>query len=208
MSRSGKFDKIKISLQEWLRGQTFTRALEALECGLSFHTGTRKDGHTPEFSHQLEIAHYIRTLPLGENLENCLIVAFLHDVVEDHYTTLDALEARFGPFIRECVDVLTKQGRWTDKARREYYRRLGTNCVSSVVKGVDRMHNVQSMQHVFTVNKQQRYLREVERWVLPMLRQAHKAYPSQEAAYENIMFVLQGQIDLIRHIHVAQAKAR
>ena len=83
------FDKLKTSLRYWLMGRNYTQAVRAMEFGLSYHTGKRKNGD-PEFIHQLSQVQYARTL---ENHlvdpEGTFVTIFLHDIVEDHDGTTD-----------------------------------------------------------------------------------------------------------------------
>jgi hypothetical protein len=70
--------------------------------------------------------------------------------------------------------------------------------VASIVKGADRVHNVNSMVGVFTKEKQARYAGEVEKYFLPMLKQARKNFPEQLDAYFNIMHMLRSQVNLLK----------
>jgi excinuclease ABC subunit A len=66
------FDKRLIALRYTLLGKGYTRSIKALEFARKIHCGTRKDGITPEFQHQVEIALYLTTLKIPEsvNLKN------------------------------------------------------------------------------------------------------------------------------------------
>lgn len=84
LAHDASYEKLTISLRYWLLGKGYIKALKAMEYAAQHHTGTRKDG-TPEFSHQIWQAHYIRSITaLLVDPEACLIVCFLHDVVEDY----------------------------------------------------------------------------------------------------------------------------
>ncbi len=62
MSSIDEFTKSCIALRYWLLGRQWHLASEALEFAQAYHTGTRKDGVTPEMAHQVHVAHYQRTL--------------------------------------------------------------------------------------------------------------------------------------------------
>jgi (p)ppGpp synthase/HD superfamily hydrolase len=199
--QSGSYKKLVVSMRYWLLGRNYTRAVDAMELALEHHTGLRKDGKTPEFQHQLEIGHYIRTLPLGENMENCLIVAFLHDLPEDYDYPLEKIREKFGATVRDAVWLVTIKYQGMKKEKKEYYEQISENCIASIVKGADRIHNVGSMQGVFTETKQKAYVQEVKGHICLMLKTARRKFPSQESAYENIKFILIEQMQLIQHIH-------
>jgi (p)ppGpp synthase/HD superfamily hydrolase len=90
------FDKLHISLRYWILGRGYNVAARAMDFAEKHHTGTRKDGVTPEFAHQVAIAHYIRTLPDLVYPEETLATIFLHDVVEDYDVPLTELSGKFG----------------------------------------------------------------------------------------------------------------
>ena len=202
----GQFEKQLAALRYWFSGRGYYLALDAMEYASRFHTGTRKDGLTPEFQHQLSIAHHLRSLE--KNLmfaEETLAAVFLHDVPEDFDIGFEEIESRFGPRIKNAVMLLTKKHRGTEKAKEGYFKAMAEDPIASLVKGGDRVHNIQSMVGVFSQEKQKKYMEEAEGYIIPMLKDARRKFPRQEAAYENIKFFMASQIDLIRAIHAASA---
>lgn len=200
-----KYEKLRVALRYWLLGKAqvdkaYFDAMDALEWGSTLHVGTRKDGVTPEFQHQIEIAHYIRTLPDLLFPAQTITAALLHDSTEDGYTTCDEVTRRYGHQVGQTVFRLDKRGKKTE----EYFQQLATDPIGSVVKGSDRIHNMQSMVGVFTMNGQLHYIKEVKEHFLPMLKASRRLYPQQEPAYENIKHVLKSQVQLIEHIHAAK----
>lgn len=197
-----KFSKLFISLRYYLLGaskfdDSFKIALEALEFAKDIHTGFRKDGFTPEFQHQLEIAHLIRTLNVHQ-LAITIAVVLLHDVLEDYsevypYVTYQQLLEKFGKTVADCCLTLAKVYKGVKIDNAEYYTNI-TNCpICSIAKGADRVHNQSSMAHVFTREKQSSYVKETDDFVLPMLKEARRKFFIQEAAYENLKFILNTQ---------------
>lgn len=67
-----------------------------------------------------------------------IIIALLHDSVEDTPLTLDKIESLFGKEIRDAVDALTKR---EDETREEYLFRCGLNPIARVVKLHDAAFN-------------------------------------------------------------------
>lgn len=192
------YEKLTISLRYYLLGKGYFQAADALEFGMSYHTGMRKDGITPEFQHQVEITHYLRTLELSLLYpQETLTAAILHDVKEDYGVLTKTLDSLFGGRTAEAVDLLDKNGKTYDV----YFAGIAKNPIASIVKGGDRMHNIQSMVGVFSLEKQQKYMDEVEMYFLPMLKTARRNFSSQELAYENIKHVLLSQLELIKHIN-------
>ena len=195
-------DKLAISLRYYLLGCKYFQALKAMEFAAKFHTGMRKDGKTPEFSHQMLIVQFLRTLAPGIlEPEETFSTAFLHDTPEDHDVGFDEIENKFGVKVAKSVRLLTKKYRGTVVPEQYYYEQIAEDSIASVVKGGDRNHNISTMVGTFTKEKQLSYIEETEKFVLPMLKTARRNFPEQESVYENEKLLLKSQIVLIRKIN-------
>lgn len=195
------YGKQRIALRYWLLGAGFHKAAEAMDFAEQFHTGTRKDGVTPEFAHQVQIAHYLRTqLASVRHPEETLTVALLHDVREDHEVSDSQIRSLFGNMVADAVDSMTKEFRGHRRDDVSLFERMAANPVSSMVKPADRINNQGSMVGVFTTEKMSDYVQETKELFLPMLKSAKRSFPDQEAAYEAAKLVLVGQIDLVEAV--------
>ncbi len=202
------YTKQFIAMRFWLLGRDYFAALDALEYAAKLHTGTRKDGKTQEYFHQLSIGRYVKSIaPSLEYPEETLATVFLHDVCEDYDVSFEEIESRFGLDVCQAVKLMTKKFRGYRKPDPEYYREIGQNKIASVTKGADRIHNIQTMVGVFTYEKQKEYIEETETYILPMLKVTRRIFPKQEPAYENIRHILVSQIELLRAVHQAQEDA-
>ena len=111
---SGQFDKLYLSMQYFLLGvkvhdRTYQVAYDALLFAADYHVGYRKDGTTPEFQHQLEIGHLIRTMLRGLMFPaETLAAVFLHDTPEDYGVKRAILEEKFGPRVAHATALLNK----------------------------------------------------------------------------------------------------
>lgn len=205
--------KLRLHLRGWLQGRAeenpeYYLPLKALEFGDQYHKGHRKDGVTPEYQHQMEIAQNLRTL--SRNLlfpAQTLAAALLHDVMEDYDVSMRTMVAEFGRPIADAVWRLTKVHAGTKKPLSQYFGEIAKCQIASVVKGADRVNNMQSMVGVFTLEKQKEYIFEVEEYFLPMLKSARRAFPEQEPVYENLKLMLVSQIQLLNAIHQAMVQA-
>jgi len=179
-------------------GKEYYDTARALEFAAKYHTGFRKDGITPELQHQVEIVHYLRTLlPSYIYPQDVLTTGVLHDTDEDYPQSRIEIEKHFNARVAHSVALLNKNG----KDKTYYFESIAQDEIASIVKGADRIHNIQSMIGVFNVQKQHKYIEEVEQYFLPMLKTARRKFPQQEMAYENIKHLLISQIDLIKEIH-------
>ena len=190
-----QYDKLRISLRYFLLGHEYYMAADALEYAAKFHTGFRKDGVTPEFQHQIEIAHYIRTLlPSLMFPEDTIAAVLLHDVPEDYGVPHAEIANRFGSKVGRAVFLM-------DKNSNANFALIGEDPIASVAKGGDRTHNLQTMVGVFTREKQLKYIAEAQEKFLPMLKTARRLFPKQELAYENIKHVMTSQIELLEALN-------
>jgi len=209
------YDKLRHNIRQWLLGKNYHIALAAMELGLKHHTGFRKDGITPEFQHQVSQATFCRTLnDLLLFPEETISVIFLHDIVEDCNIThgevreylreKGATEAQLDLIMRG-VELMTNQygdgfvanQKSPKKPKEEYYEAM-VNCpIASVCKGMDRMHNHQSMVGVFTPQKQLSYIAETRDYIIPMLKKARKTWSRQEGVLTNIKHILEVQMELV-----------
>lgn len=193
------YQRLRTSIRYWLLGRGYTQACKAMDFGLEHHTGQRKDG-SPEFSHQIFQAQYTRTLVPGlVDPEGTLITVFLHDVVEDiEAVTIQEIERIFGNQIAVSVGLMTNQyPNGVKKPKDAYYPSMIDDPRASLAKGIDRIHNHQSMGGVFSDEKKLAYIGETRDHILPMLKAARKRFPEQESAYQNIKHVLLTQMELI-----------
>jgi (p)ppGpp synthase/HD superfamily hydrolase len=199
-----EFTKARIALRYWMLGRDWHVASAALEFAEAHHTGLRKDGVSPEMAHQVQVAHYLRTL--HEHLlhpEETLAVALLHDVREDHGVSDEELRDRFGAQVADAVDAVTKTFRGDDRDLDQLFGRIAEDPIASVVKASDRIHNQHTALGVFGAEKIRQYIAETEDLLLPMLRKARTRFTEQEPVYENTKFVLQSQVQLLRAVSAA-----
>jgi len=205
MTKVSAIVKREISLRYWLQGAKYHTALKAMDFGAGYHSGVRKDGITPEFDHQISIAHYVRTLLDSlEYPEETLSTVFLHDVREDFGVAYEEIETKFGSKVAVAVDAMTKVFRGTKKDEKAVFEQIANDPIASIAKGADRIHNFGSMVGVFKIEKQKDYIKEGEDLFLPMLKVARRIHVRQEPAYENIKTMLTSQIALIKSIHNAK----
>jgi (p)ppGpp synthase/HD superfamily hydrolase len=200
-----KFLKMKIALRHWLLGMgvnepNYLKCVEALDFAIGYHNGLRKDNVTPEFEHQITIAMYIRSI--SKSLEKpwvTICVALLHDVCEDYDVPYAIIENRFGSEVAKSTEAMTKVYLGIHKTDEQYFNGISHDMHASVIKGGDRIHNLQSMCGVFSNTKQMEYITEASEGILPAIKIAKRNFPRQEMAYENIKLIMESQIQLITY---------
>lgn len=186
----------RAAMKQYLLGRGYKTALRVLSFAESYHTGTRKDGVTPEFQHQLRIAFSILNLRDVTNEELCLCLAFLHDTPEDYGVSYAVLEEKFGAEIAKKACILDK-GQHTDNE--SYFEAIENDIDCSIVKGADNGDNIQSMVGVFNEAKIRTYMVRTKTQILPMLHRATYNFPEQHFAYASLRMRLKDQMLIYKH---------
>src|SRR6185312_9326944 len=100
----------------------YNKCLEAMEFAASFHKGLRKDLITPEFDHQLTLAHFVRTIHTNILYPvETICTIFLHDVMEDYNVSRQEIETLFGTLIADSTERMTKTFRGQKKTNESYF---------------------------------------------------------------------------------------
>jgi GTP diphosphokinase / guanosine-3',5'-bis(diphosphate) 3'-diphosphatase len=129
------------------------------------HGSQERASGDPYFSHPLEVANILTKMKLDGA---SIITALLHDTVEDTEATLDQIELLFGKEIARLVDGVTKLSRielQSDHSKHaENFRKLVLAMSEDIrvllVKLADRLHNMQTLNHIRDVDKRTRIARE------------------------------------------------
>jgi guanosine-3',5'-bis(diphosphate) 3'-pyrophosphohydrolase len=119
----------------------------------------------PYFSHPVEVAGVLAQMKLDTA---SIVTGLLHDTVEDTVATLDDIERLFGPEIARLVDGVTKLSRielQSDQTKQaENFRKLVLAMSADIrvllVKLADRLHNMQTLHFIDSVEKRRRIARE------------------------------------------------
>lgn len=163
------------------------------------HCGTRKDG-SPEFSHQLQmLALAINFHKMLNDPFNVYMAIVSHDLIEDYPHTRDYLYTNF-----PCTEnYSTKLAKYKDindsneKTYNSYFNTLSECEVCSVVKLIDRVHNLSTAPGVFSTEKINEYCNEVQIYFYDMINKAKTQF-NQREVYEILKFMLTTQTSTIQ----------
>jgi|GEM_PF-1432603 len=141
-----------------------TSVQRALKYAKKAHAGQKRTSGEPYHTHLVAVADLLEEL--GADAET-LIAALLHDAVEDTAVTYDDLRREFGTTVSKLVEGVTKMEHveHLDKSERNLYairklfRAMGKDIRVIFIKLADRMHNMQTLDHV-PREKQLRIARE------------------------------------------------
>ena len=204
MLNTTEFKKLRQAFRYWTLGKAeedknYFDILKALNIAEKYHTGQRKDG-TPELIHQYSIVSYLRTIHKSLiNPVDVFIVAILHDTYEDYPESEQELRDSFPDLFNHFVRV-SKIRDGQKIPYEQYFGEMEKCDVCSIVKLTDRIHNISTMIGVFSEEKQNKYLEEVDTYFFPMLKTAKRLFPEQENAYENLKSMLTVQKETIKRV--------
>jgi len=196
-----------LAMKYWLLGAKYHEALRSLNFNQRFFTGVRKDGITPEFDHHICQAQFMRTLiPHLIYPEQTIATIFTHDTQEDKDVSWQEIkdifeDHQFGLLVADATWKVTKVFRGEKRNEAQLFQDMASCPIASLVKGVDRIHNFQTMVGVFSKEKQEKYIKEGIDLFLPMLKEAERNFPQQEPAYKNIRTFLKSQMQLLQVIN-------
>lgn len=152
------------------------RIEEAMALAKHFHEGQKRrgsHGFVPYYDeHVLGVYHILRD-ECGVEDEDVLIIALLHDTVEDTACTYDEIRERFGDDIEEQVRLLT---RVNGEPFSVYAGRLFANgsCKAILVKLADRLHNLRTIMYMPDTRWIQKKVRQSYTDILNPLPEAMK----------------------------------
>ena len=110
---------------------------------------------------------------------DAIIIALLHDCVEDGFIPIDFLEKLFGNFVARSINILSKVtpvsdesiGKIIEKKKKnndEYYSDIfSSEWIVKMVKLADRLHNLRDMR-AWPPERKRKYVIETEKYILPI----------------------------------------
>ena len=127
--------------QKYGEGMPYTVHLEAVVCNLA------------------ALKELINAEYLGDFYESCIVIAWLHDVVEDTKTSIAEIEKEFGWEIAKCLEILSRP---KDKTYYDYIMKIldsGDECM--LVKHADLTANIfasMDLNDSYSRQKREKYM--------------------------------------------------
>lgn len=167
-----------------------TQTLAALPLMREKHAGVNRDGSAvPYCVHPLTLACHALAMNIAD--DDVLAAVLLHDVVEDTETAPEELPVN--DRVREAVILVSHNtyGGEKDKEKNKplYYGNIAKNPLAALVKCMDRCNNLSTMADGFSKPKMEKYVKQTEQYVLPLL-DAVKAVP----AWNNAAWLMRYQM--------------
>ena len=136
-----------------------TRYQQALLFATKKHEGQKRIGGADYITHPITVSEIVKSQGYDEDYQ---IAALFHDLLEDTDATEDEILKYGNQEILTAVKLLTKIKPY-DMA--EYISNIKNNKIAFVVKGADRLHNLQCA-FVTSVEFKRKYILETIDWYL------------------------------------------
>lgn len=182
-------EKMLTYLNRYLNDRNMEESKKALVYAIEKHRGQKRKEGIPYITHPMAMA--CDAIAMGIEEDNIIGTILLHDVCEDCGVKKDQLPVN--ECIKRAVALLTFNAKFKgskEKAKQEYYSGILTNREATIVKLIDRCHNVSSMSRAFSGEKLKEYIDETRKYTLPLLSRAKIVYPE----FDNTIFILKYHI--------------
>ena len=131
----------------------------ALEFASKKHEGQKRIGGNDYITHPIAVFEMVKKQGYGEDYQ---ITALFHDLLEDTNATENEILSFSNQSVVEAVKLLTKEKGYDMK---NYVDAIKDNPIAFVVKGADRLHNLQCAL-VTSVEFKRKYVLETVDWYL------------------------------------------
>ena len=135
------------------------RVKRALDFATEKHKGQKRIGGDDYITHPIAVCEKVKNLGYGEDFQ---ITALFHDLLEDTSATEEEILEFGNKEILTAVKLLTKQKGYD---MQQYVSAIKNNKIAFVVKGADRLHNLQSAL-ITSEEFKRRYILETVDWYL------------------------------------------
>lgn len=142
----------------------------AFEYAKNYHKDQKRASGEPYIIHPLNIAYILANMRADMDT---ICAAILHDVVEDTESTLEDIEKKFNKTIRDLVDGVTKMTKLDLSSKKELsalnIRRIIVSLARDpriiIIKLVDRLHNMRTLEYKSPKKQQKKALETLEIYV-------------------------------------------
>lgn len=186
-------DRMYRFVERFAESNGLTETAKALPFAKEMHEGQYRKGETmiPYVSHPLTMACHGISMGLAE--DDLLAAILLHDVCEDCGVLPENLPVN--ERVQEAVMLVTKQ---KGESKEKYFAQIGENSIASMVKVIDRCHNVSQMALAFSREKLWKYIHETEDYVLPLLHASKEKWPEYGNAYFLLEYQICSELDTVK----------
>ncbi len=123
-----------------------TQLHKALEFATQKHAGqVRKGSGKPYVTHPISVSDLVKEYKDSKKLDDLVVAALLHDVLEDTNTTFEEIAITFTPLVASLVLEVTNDSESISKIGKLEYQKKKVEGISNyglLIKLADRLHNI------------------------------------------------------------------
>ncbi len=135
-----------------------------------YHQDQKRASGEPYIIHPVNVAYILAMMNADVDT---VIAGLLHDVVEDTESSLEEIEKKFNKTIRSLVDGVTKMTKFSSSNKKELtasnIRKIVVSLVRDpriiIIKLVDRLHNMRTLEYKSLEKQQEKALETLEIYV-------------------------------------------
>lgn len=196
-----EFKKLRLVIRNQIIGMALNNSkwnvcIKAANLAEEYHTGYRKDNITPEIYHQYSmVGFFLNLIPMLHNVDedfkiSIVVTLFLHDTIEDYKESeVKILNDNDLKVFFNYIENMSKEKDHGKISNVEYYRNLSECIITTICKGIDRIHNLSTI-HVLGKEKTKDYITETKDYVLPLIKEGRNNYPEYIFILEHLKSVL------------------
>ena len=144
------------------------RVQKALDFATEKHKGQKRIGGDDYITHPIAVCEKVKSLGFGDDYQ---ITALFHDLLEDTNATEKEILSYGNDEILTAVKLLTKQKGYD---MQEYIDAIKSNKIAFIVKGADRLHNLECAL-ITNDEFKRKYVLETVDWYLDFSLEIKKA---------------------------------
>lgn len=173
---------ILIGFTQW---GNLTLTAKAIHHGFELHKGQKRNDGKDYIEHSFDTCLILINNGIKDDVT--LAASILHDTGEDTNATHKYLAQLFGAEVANLVSSVTKK---KGVSLATYFAQI-TDPREVLIKTADRMHNMNDMAKCFTTERLEKYIKETEKYILPMIKKTRKEHPE----YASPLLSMKANID-------------
>ncbi len=138
-----------------------------------YHKYQKRHSGEPYYYHPIEVATIVVDYIFDTEV---ILAAILHDTVEDTHASLIQIKFIFGEQVAKIVHILTKMDFDHQLSKEEVFYKINTfkdiNKKATTIKIIDRLHNMRTIAHIKSKQKQKRIAKETLQFYIPLAKYA------------------------------------
>jgi GTP diphosphokinase / guanosine-3',5'-bis(diphosphate) 3'-diphosphatase len=187
--------KEAVYIYGFAKGANLPLTMKAVTYANDLHKDQKRDDGAEYFEHPIRVCRYLLNHGIRDDVT--LTASLLHDIIEDTPTTREELAEIFGEEVANIVDLLSKKKKVPAEV---YYKEITSDIRAIIIKAADRACNIDDMIDVFTIERLERYIKDTEGFVLPMMKSARRIYLEYSDALVSFRDHIRGVVKVAKKV--------